>query len=108
PQTDCAMYRPPAPVLLPRTGRHRANAPNEGCAVHPLRAMHRPEASEGGAATPPMEVLRVAALSFDQYRRDEAGQTMAEYAVVLGVVSLVVIAALTLLSTNVANGITRF
>jgi Flp pilus assembly pilin Flp len=55
-----------------------------------------------------MEVLRVAALKLDQQRTSETGQTMAEYAVVLGVLSLIVVAALTLLSTNVANGITRF
>jgi Flp pilus assembly pilin Flp len=69
------------------------------------RAMHCPKQSDGGAATPPMEVLRVAALI--QHTTNEAGQTMAEYAVVLGVVSLIVVAALTLLSTDVATGISR-
>jgi len=39
-------------------------------------------------------------------RRDE-GQTMAEYAVVLAVVTLLVIGAITLLSTNIGNEITK-
>ena len=36
----------------------------------------------------------------------EEGQTMAEYAVVLAVVTLLVIGAITLLSTNIGNAIT--
>jgi Flp pilus assembly pilin Flp len=39
-------------------------------------------------------------------RRDE-GQTMAEYAVVLAVVTLLVIGAITLLSTNIGNEIKK-
>jgi Flp pilus assembly pilin Flp len=38
--------------------------------------------------------------------RKEEGQTMAEYGVVLAVITLAVIAAITLLSTNVRNAIT--
>ena len=50
----------------------------------------------------------VAALRFvQQQRNDEAGQTMAEYAVVLAVISLIVVAALTLLGTNAANEFSR-
>ena len=41
---------------------------------------------------------------FARFRREE-GQTMAEYAVVLAVVTLLVIAAITLLSTNIGNTI---
>jgi Flp pilus assembly pilin Flp len=37
----------------------------------------------------------------------EEGQTMAEYAVVLAVVTLLVIGAITLLSTNIGNEITK-
>ncbi len=37
----------------------------------------------------------------------QAGQTMAEYAVVLGVISLIVLTAFGLLSTGVASLITR-
>ena len=43
---------------------------------------------------------------FARVRRDE-GQTMAEYAVVLAVVTLLVIGAITLLSTNIGNEITK-
>ena len=43
---------------------------------------------------------------FARLRRDE-GQTMAEYAVVLAVVTLLVIGAITLLSTNIGNEITK-
>ena len=38
-------------------------------------------------------------------RRREEGQTMAEYGVVLAVITLAVIAAITLLSGNVSNAI---
>jgi Flp pilus assembly pilin Flp len=43
---------------------------------------------------------------FARVKRDE-GQTMAEYAVVLAVVTLLVIGAITLLSTNIGNEITK-
>jgi Flp pilus assembly pilin Flp len=39
--------------------------------------------------------------------RHEQGQTMAEYSVVLAVVTLLVIGSLTLLSTNLSGHITR-
>ena len=42
---------------------------------------------------------------FSRVKRDE-GQTMAEYAVVLAVVTLLVIGAITLLSSHVRNAIT--
>jgi Flp pilus assembly pilin Flp len=41
-----------------------------------------------------------------RFKREE-GQTMAEYAVVLAVVTLLVIGAITLLSTNIGNEITK-
>jgi pilus assembly protein Flp/PilA len=41
----------------------------------------------------------------DALRRREEGQTMAEYGVVLSVITLAVIAAISLLSTNVQNAI---
>ena len=40
-------------------------------------------------------------------RKREEGQTMAEYGVVLAVITLAVIVAITLLSTNVRNAITN-
>ena len=46
-----------------------------------------------------------AAGSFDALCRREEGQTMAEYGVVLAVITLAVVAAITLLSTNVQNAI---
>jgi Flp pilus assembly pilin Flp len=41
----------------------------------------------------------------DALRRREEGQTMAEYGVVLAVITLAVVAAITLLSDNVRNAI---
>jgi Flp pilus assembly pilin Flp len=49
----------------------------------------------------------VAALRFVEQIRTEDAQTMAEYAVVLGVITLLVIAALTLLASNAANEFSR-
>jgi Flp pilus assembly pilin Flp len=46
-----------------------------------------------------------AAGTVDALRRREEGQTMAEYGVVLAVITLAVVAAITLLSTNVQNAI---
>ena len=43
---------------------------------------------------------------FARFRREE-GQTMAEYAVVLAVVTLLVIGAITLLSTNIGTEISK-
>ena len=40
-------------------------------------------------------------LEFLAYLRDEAGQTMAEYAVVLGVITIAVVVTLGLLSTAI-------
>ena len=45
--------------------------------------------------------------SMESLRRREEGQTMAEYAVVLAVVTALVITAITLLSTNVKAAITN-
>jgi len=39
--------------------------------------------------------------------REEAGQTMAEYAVVLAVITIAVFGALALLSGNIVNALTR-
>ena len=53
-------------------------------------------------------IFSVAALRFaQQFKNDETAQTMAEYAVVLAVISLIVVAALTLLGTNAAASMTR-
>lgn len=41
----------------------------------------------------------------DDLRRSEEGQTMAEYGVVLAVITLAVVAAISLLSDNVRNAI---
>lgn len=46
-----------------------------------------------------------AASTLDALRRREEGQTMAEYGVVLAVITLAVIGAITLLSDNVRNAI---
>ena len=47
-----------------------------------------------------------AAEATDALKRREEGQTMAEYGVVLAVITLAVIAAITLLSQHVRNAIT--
>ena len=44
--------------------------------------------------------------AMDALRKREEGQTMAEYGVVLAVITLAVIGAITLLSSNVRNAIT--
>ncbi len=48
-----------------------------------------------------------AAEAADRLRTREEGQTMAEYGVVLAVVTLLVIGAITLLSTNIGNAISN-
>ena len=53
-----------------------------------------------------LTIQNFAAQLFARVKRDE-GQTMAEYAVVLAVVTLLVIGAITLLSTNIGNEITK-
>jgi Flp pilus assembly pilin Flp len=47
-----------------------------------------------------------AAEAFEGFRTREDGQTMAEYGVVLAVITLAVIAAITLLSQHVRDAIT--
>ena len=42
-------------------------------------------------------------IEFFNRLRDESGQTMAEYAVVLGVITVAVVAALTLLSGKISD-----
>ena len=42
-----------------------------------------------------------------RFDRDEEGQTMAEYAVILAVISVAVVGALALLSGNISNVINR-
>jgi Flp pilus assembly pilin Flp len=73
-----------------------------------LRGDVQRESTNGGAATPTKgRAPCVAALRFVQQIRTESAQTMAEYAVVLGVITLIVVAALTLLATNAANEFSR-
>jgi Flp pilus assembly pilin Flp len=49
----------------------------------------------------------LAADATESLKKREDGQTMAEYGVVLAVVTLVVILAIGLLSTNISNAITK-
>jgi Flp pilus assembly pilin Flp len=62
-----------------------------------------PDASKGGE--PVLKLFAFTQVSFDALRRREEGQTMAEYGVVLAVITLAVIAAISLLSDNVRNAI---
>jgi Flp pilus assembly pilin Flp len=41
--------------------------------------------------------------ALDRLHRDEAGQTMAEYGVVLALITLAVVGSMTLLSGNISN-----
>jgi Flp pilus assembly pilin Flp len=56
--------------------------------------------SETTACGPPEEVVRMT--RFERLRRDD-GQTMAEYGVVLAVITPALVAVLALLSTTVGN-----
>jgi len=44
---------------------------------------------------------------FASLDRDESGQTMAEYGIVLALITLVVVASLTLLSDNISSALTN-
>jgi Flp pilus assembly pilin Flp len=68
---------------------------------------------QGGRATdarrevnPVLQLYTYGQIQIARLRREE-GQTMAEYAVVLAVVTLVVIAAIGLLATNITNEINK-
>ena len=90
-------------------GRRAGESRERGMCPTQTRGDVQPEPTNGGAATPPREGFSsVAALRFvQQIRNDETAQTMAEYAVVLAVISLIVVAALTLLGTNAAKEFSR-
>ena len=62
-----------------------------------------PENSKGGELV--LKLFAFTQASLDALRRREEGQTMAEYGVVLAVITLAVIAAISLLSDNVRNAI---
>ena len=79
------------------------------------RVDHRPTEQLGGAATPMIKgdssvVWQSSAFSSSIRNalriRDERGQTMSEYAVILTVITAVVILAVGLLSTNIAGHVT--
>jgi Flp pilus assembly pilin Flp len=59
-----------------------------------------------GAARPSFTQEVTSVLQLKQIRREE-GQTMAEYGVVLTVITVMALSALTLLSTNVASALMR-
>ena len=65
-------------------------------------------ALEPSQDTPTREVNEVQKIRnlFAEFSRREEGQTMAEYGVVLAVITIAVFAALTLLSGNIADAIT--
>ena len=53
-----------------------------------------------------LQLFTFAQIQFARLRREE-GQTMAEYAVVLAVITLLVIGAITLLGNNITAGLNR-
>ena len=62
-----------------------------------------PDDAKGGELV--LKLFAFTQASLDALRRREEGQTMAEYGVVLAVITLAVIAAISLLSDNVRNAI---
>jgi Flp pilus assembly pilin Flp len=113
--------------------RRRGHAPDEPEEIHSVARPSVPEAESltwsrsrsgfvscpaafgfAGRACPPsakevnqvLNLYTFAQTFFARMRREE-GQTMAEYAVVLAVVTLLVIGAVTLLSTNIGNEISK-
>ena len=74
---------------------HRPNHETEQSAL--------PDHSKGGELV--LKLFAFTQASLDALRRREEGQTMAEYGVVLAVITLAVIAAITLLSDNVRNAL---
>jgi Flp pilus assembly pilin Flp len=74
---------------------HRPNHETEQSAL--------PDHLKGGE--PVLKLFAFAQASLDALRRREEGQTMAEYGVVLAVITLAVVAAISLLSDNVRNAI---
>ena len=62
---------------------------------------HAPD--DGGSGVSRMNALDV----FTPRFRSERGQTMAEYAVVLAVITIAVFGALAILSGNIVNAVTR-
>jgi Flp pilus assembly pilin Flp len=75
--------------------KHRPN--------HETEQSTLPDDPKGGE--PVLKLFAFTQASLDALRRREEGQTMAEYGVVLAVITLAVIAAITLLSDNVRNAI---
>jgi Flp pilus assembly pilin Flp len=69
----------------------------------------RQQEQMGGAATPSssQEVFRVARTTPMLHPQDELGQTMAEYAVILTVITAVILFAIVLLATNLGTHITN-
>jgi len=76
---------------------------------HPRLTSERGRSSrEARAANPLLKLFAFAqiyATAAAELRRSEEGQTMAEYGVMLGVITLAVITAISLLSTGVRNAI---
>lgn len=62
-----------------------------------------PDPSKGGVLM--FKLFAFTQASLDALRRREEGQTMAEYGVVLAVITLAVVAAISLLSDNVRNAL---
>jgi Flp pilus assembly pilin Flp len=60
----------------------------------------------GSRADPPQEVLRQMQKLYTLLARED-GQTMAEYGVVLAVITIAVFGALALLAGNITNALTR-
>ena len=66
-----------------------------------------PSAHERSTATKEVNEVQTLRRLFAEFPRREEGQTMAEYGVVLAVITIAVFGALALLSGNIVNAITR-
>ena len=75
--------------------KHRPN--------HETEQLTLPDDEKGGELM--LKLFAFTQASLDAFRRREEGQTMAEYGVVLAVITLAVIAAISLLSDNVRNAL---
>ena len=100
--TDMGGAAPPVSRQRRDRGVEHEHRPN-----HKTEQTTLPEDAKGGELVLKLFAFMqaFAANGADTLRRREEGQTMAEYGVVLAVITLAVVAALTLLSDNVRSAI---
>jgi Flp pilus assembly pilin Flp len=70
-------------------------------------ALHQAQDAMPTAAAKEVNEMQKLQRLFAEFPRREEGQTMAEYGVVLAVITIAVFGALALLSGNIVNAVTR-